>query len=433
MNLRSAFCVVAGLAVGPLAWAADAVPEVVPPAPEDPLIQAVALSSTGFAAGLFARLKEHPGNLFFAPFGLSQALVPLAAGARGATEEELTKVLHLTVPVVDAADGYTTLSRRLQHAAGGETALSFVKALWVQQWNTISSDYVELLREHCRSELRVIDFANSENAADWMNKWVSGRTDERIPTIAEPQTFDASTRLVVGNAVYFKAGWQTEFDPAQTVPGPFFAAAEPAAVEVPTMRQTSPFRLATQPGFRLLQLPYRGNRLVMVLLLPETGGSLPQIETELTAERISECLRSVQLAAPARVDLSLPRFKADRPVAQLAVALQEMGAHQVFDRTGAADMSGLGVNYDGEPIYLSGVNHHAKIVVDERGTEPPSATETAPTRAPAPEPAPVAGSPEAPVQPPVAFTVDRPFLFFICDPATGSLLFMGRVVDPRVS
>ncbi|MBK8478722.1 MAG: serpin family protein [Opitutaceae bacterium] len=436
MNLRSAFSIVAGLAVGGLAFGADAAGESQPP--EDPLLQAVAQSSTGFAAGLYAHLKAQPGNLFIAPFGLSQALVPLAAGARGTTEEELTKVLHLTVPVLDAADGYAALSRRLQLAAGGESALSFAKALWVQQWNTISSDYVEVLREHCRSELRVIDFADGENAAHWINKWVSDRTGERIPGLANPQSFDAGTRLVVGNAVCFRAGWAATFDPAQTTASPFFAATESEPVAVPTMRQTAPYRVASQAGFRLLQMPYRGDRLVMVLLLPEADASLPQIEEGLTAELIAECLRNVQRAEPARVDLSLPRFKAERPVAQLTAALQEMGARLVFDPNGAADMSGFGTNFDGETIHLSAVDHLAKFAVDETGAEPVAGVGAGPVSGPAPVAAPAAApvvegaAPAVPAQPAVAFTVDRPFLFFICDPATGSLLFMGRVVDPRV-
>ncbi len=434
MNLRSAFSIVAGLAVGGLALGADVAGES--QAPEDPLLQAVAQSSTGFAAGLYSHLKAQPGNLFLAPFGLSQALVPLAAGARGTTEEELTKVLHLTVPVLDAADGYAALSRRLQLAAGGESALSFAKALWVQQWNTISSDYVEVLREHCRSELRVINFADGENAAHWINKWVSDRTGERIPGLANPQSFDADTRLVVGNAVCFRAGWAATFDPARTTASPFFVAPEQEPVAVPTMRQTASYRVAAQAGFRLLQLPYRGERLVMVLLLPEPGGNLSQIEEGLTAELIAECLRNVQRAEPVRVELSLPRFKAERPVAQLTAALQEMGARQVFDPNGAADMSGFGMNFDGETIHLSAVDHLAKFAVDETGAEPVVAVGAGPASASvaAPAPSPVtAGAAEAPAQPPVAFTVDRPFLFFICDPATGSLLFMGRVVDPRVS
>ena len=438
MNLRSAFSVVAVLAVGGLGCVAMAADE--PPSPDDPLIQAVAQSSTGFAAGLYAQLKTQPGNLAFAPCGLSQALVPLAAGTRGSTEEELTKVLHLTVPVLDAADGYAMLARRLQRAAGGEAALSFAKSLWIQQWNTINSDYIELLREHCRSELRVIDFARGDHAARWMNQWVADRTGEMSPGIAEAQIFDATTRLVVGNAVCFKSGWQLEFDPAQTVAGPFAIGAEPAPVAVPTMRQTASYRLAAQAGFRLLQLSYRGDRLVMVVLLPEAGDTLPQIEAELTAERITECLRSVQRAEPVRVALSLPRFKAERPVVQLTAALQEMGARQIFDRTGAADFSGLGTNYDGEPVYLSGVNHLAKLVVDERGAAPPAAPGTSPAGPPAapavvpmavPPAAPVAATAEVPAASPAVFTVDHPFLYFICDPTTGSLLFMGRVVDPR--
>ncbi len=427
MNLRSVLSIWASLAVGSSGFATDAAPQ--PTSADEPLVLAVAQSSTGFAAALYAQLRAQPGNFTFAPFGLAQALVPLAVGTRSSTEAELSKVLQLSVPVVDAADGFAMLSRRLQRAAGGEEGLIFARSLWVQQWNTINSDFVEVLREHCRSELRVTDFTHAESAAHWMDKWVADRTGSQVRAIAEPQSFDTNTRLVVGSAVCLRAGWQTPFDPAQTAAGRFLAAAEPAPVEVPTMRQTGAYRLATQPGFRLLELPYRGERLAMVLLLPDEN--LPPVEEALTAESMAEWLRSVHQAGPAPVDLRLPRFKAERPLALLMEALQEMGVRQVCDRNGAADMSGLGTNYDSEPVYLSGVSHVAKFAVDEQGSAAPVSPAAVAVDASAQ--APVAGTPavQAPEQAPVAFTVDRPFLYFICDPVTGSVLFMGRVVDPR--
>ncbi len=464
-------------------------------APEDPLILSVSQASNGFAADLFAQLRRQPGNISFAPLSLSQSLLPILAGTQGQTGEELAKVLRLTVPVKEAADGYATLFRRLQRAAGGSARLDFAKALWVQQWNSVNPDYVELLRQHCRSELRVIDFARGEHAAHWINRWVSDATDDRIPAIAEAKSFEPETCLLVGNAVFFRVDWKDDFDPAQTAPAPFHIPAEPVAVsapapaanpavvapppapasqpaasnppapatpapaptatnaatspamgasarpvseatesvaqsatpapapvtiDVPTMRRVAPLRMVAQPGCRLLQLPYRGDQFSLVVLLPEANTPLAKIEEHLTSESLAEYLRAVRAADLARVEVRLPKFKSERPVLQLGAALKALGAKTVFDRSGAADFASFGSNLDGAPIYLSSINQLVKLSVDERGAEAGAAT------------APGSEVPyDVPVEAPAPFHVDRPFLFFICDNQTGSVLFMGRIVDPR--
>lgn len=466
MSSRKALCLVAGLAG--CGWLSAAEIASAPQAPEDPLIVAVAQSSTGFAADLYAQLRTQSGNITFAPLGLSQALLPIAAGAQGKTGDELAKALHLTVPVTEAADGLSALTRRLQRAAGGTARLDFTRAVWVQQWNAINSDYIELLRQHCRSELRVIDFGRAEHAAHWINRWVSDSTEDRIQAIADAKSFEPESCVLVGNAVLFRGEWKDDFDPAQTTLMAFHVPVEPSApvaeqsatapatlsptdastpaspaspategkaqpvapaaasvslttsVEVPMMRRVAPLRLAAQPGLRLLQLPYRGGHFSMVVLLPDASDSLAKIEEQLTAERIAELMRAVRTAEPVRVELALPRFKSERPVAKLGTAFEAMGAKTAFDRTGAADFSALGSNVDGAPIYLSAVSHLVKLSVDERGAEAEAST------------VPVAQVPyDVPVEAPKAFMVDRPFLFFICDNQTGGLLFMGRIVDPR--
>ena len=467
-------------------------------APEDPLIVAVTDASTRFAADLYGQLRNRPGNIVFAPLALSQALLPVVAGVQGPAAGEFGRALHLNVPVAEAADGFSTLARRLQRSVGGEQNLAISRALWVQQWNAIAGDYIDLVRQHYRSELRVIDFARPEYAVHWINRWVADRTEDRITAIADAKSYDIHSCVVVGNAVYFRSAWLRDFDPAHTEPAPFFvpeppqpapavpasaasgttassatpadsaptpapasapvavapaasaaavaakapnaadsaatpsqAAAAPAAtlpakpkpaapVDVPTMRRIGSYRTAAQPGFRLVQVPYRGEQLSLVILVPDNGATLSKIEAQLTATRIGECLRAVREAAPQRLELRLPRFKVEHSVPQLADALQGLGVKTVFDLAGAADFSTFGSNIDGAPIYLSAVTHALRLVVDEQGNL------GLPTTA---APAEAAGDASAPA----AFTVDRPFVFFICDQQTGALLFLGRIVDPRLS
>ena len=488
-------------AVRPSAPAATPAPATAPQAvqpapvqaPEDPLIVAVTDSSTRFAADLYGNLRNRPGNVVFAPLVLSQSLLPVAAGVQGSASGEFGRMLHLGVPVPEAADGFSTLVRRLQRSVGGESNLTVARALWVQQWNAINDEYIDLLRQHCHSELRVIDFARPEYAVHWINRWVSDRTEDRITAIADAKSYDIHSCLVVGNAVYFRSGWQRDFDPALTEPAPFFVpeppaerpAAQPAApassaapvaaastsgtpaaaasapspvpaaasapapvaaadpvkgpaaapvppvpaaakpvepVAVPMMRRIGFYRMVAQPGFRLVQVPYRGEQLSLVILLPDNSATLSKIEAQLTPSRINECLRALRDAAPQRLELRLPRFKVEHSVSQLADALQGIGLKTVFDLAGAADFSSFGTNIDGAPIYLSAVTQNIQLVVDEQGNlglpSTPSSAEAVP---------------DASAAAPAAFTVDRPFVFFICDEQTGALLFFGRIVDPRVS
>ena len=213
-----------GLAVGVvglgLRLAAAEVPPV-PQAPDDPRILAVAQSSTGFAADLYSRLRTRPGNFTIAPLGLAQALLPIAAGSRGTAGEELAAVLHLSVAPAEAADGCTILTQRLERAAGGEDGLAFARALWVRPQNAIDTDFVELLRQRCACELRVIDFGQGDHAIHWMNRWISARTGDRILAIADATTLEPDANLVVGAAVYFDGEWQDAFDPTLTVMAPF--------------------------------------------------------------------------------------------------------------------------------------------------------------------------------------------------------------------
>jgi serine protease inhibitor len=470
-------------------------PQAVQPAPvqapEDPLIVAVTDSSTRFAAELYGNLRNRPGNVVFAPLALSQSLLPVAAGVQGSASGEFGRMLHLNVPVPEAADGFSTLVRRLQRSVGGESNLTVARALWVQQWNAINDEYIDLLRQHCHSELRVIDFARPEYAVHWINRWVSDRTEDRITAIADAKSYDIHSCLVVGNAVYFRSGWQRDFDPALTEPAPFFVpeppverpAAQPVApassaapvaaasgtpvaaaasaspapaaapapapvatadpakgpvaapvppvpaaakpvepVAVPMMRRIGFYRMVAQPGFRLVQVPYRGEQLSLVILLPDNSATLPKVEAQLTTPRINECLRALRDSAPQRLELRLPRFKIEHSVPQLVDAFQGIGLKTVFDLSGAADFSSLGTNIDGAPIYLSAVTQSIRLVVDEQGNLGLPATSASA------EPA-VDSSAAAPA----AFTVDRPFVFFICDQQTGALLFFGRIVDPRVS
>ncbi len=488
MRYRNLLCACASLSL--CGWSAAAENVTENRAPEDPLILAVARASSDFAADVYGRLQTEPGNLVFAPLSLAQSLLPVAAGARDSAGDVVLRTLHLGLPVAEAGDGFAALERRLEREAGGAKRAGVARALWLQQWNSVEGDFVETLRRHCRAEFRVIDFSRQEYAAHWINRWVSDRTDDRVRAIVAADSIAPDSCLFVGSAVYFEADWAVDFDPALTAPDTFWVPVAPApvppatrageegapaadrpapladapapppvaesadapggavdavpppaseqaaiadapspaaipepapieleAVEVPMMRRVGALRVARAHGFEMVQVPYRNDQLAFVALVPTKGSSLSEAGQAVTGEVLRDCLARLEAATPARVELRLPRLTINQLVPRLDAALRELGAADVFDQSGVADFSGLGTNLQGEPIYLSAVRQMVVLSLDERGVD--SLTNTP------------AAAYDAPVEAPVAFPVDRPFLYVICDRPTGAILFWGRVVDPR--
>ena len=435
---------------------------------EDPLVQSLARSSAAFAADLLVQTRGRPENVAFAPVGLMQALLPVAAGVDGRARGEFAQTLHLGVGLPEAADGLGALAEQLQRGAGGADVLDFARSLWVRDSVALNPAYVDFLWKRCRSELRAGAFRTPEVAAYWMNRWITDRTGGRVRTVVAERALSPETLLVVGCAVHFQGEWAAAFDPAATAdsefalplptqpapvapPPPAVAAdASPAGadpvgaavqesapagvvaaspVAVPTMRRVAPLRLAALPGFRLVEVPFRGDRLALVVLLPAEGNSLAQVEAEFTAERMIEWLRAVRSAPARQVDLRLPRFAVAADVQRLETILQAAGITTAFDRAGAADFSVAGEDLAGDPLSLTAVNQVVHFAVTESGggRESPTAPSSPAASATAAAPAPT----DAPVEPPVLFAVNRPFLFWVCDRQTGCVVYLGRVVDPR--
>ncbi len=441
---------VAGFAGCGWLFAADGT--VAPPASETQLADAVALSSAAFATDLYAQLHTRPGNLAFAPLGLMQALLPVAAGAGEGTHEEFVRALHLSVPVPEAADGLAALARRLQDDAGGADNLDFAYALWVRDSLALRPEYVDFLWQRSRSELRGADFGRSDVAAQWMNRWISDRTGGRIARIADERILGPATCLVAGSAVYFEAEWLEGFDPQATAPAAFHrkperaaapaasltagtsqgalttAEAEPARaagadekpVEVPMMHRVGALRLAALPGVRLVEIPFRGDRLAMVVALPAEGTPLAEVEAALVAGRLTEWMGAVKKAELRQIDLQLPRFKAAEALPDLGAVLAAAGLRAAFDPGGAADFTLCGMDLAGAPLHLSGVTHRLKFSLTEHGARAAATTAT-----PAAEP-----QYDRPVELPTSFQVNRPFLYWVGDRQSGCVLLLGRVVDP---
>ncbi len=379
-------------------------------------LENLARGNSAFAIDLYQFLKdEGSGNLFFSPYSISVALAMTYAGARGETERQMADTLHFTLPqdrLHAAFNGLDQeLARRGAEAEGKDEQgfrLHIVNALWGQDGASFLADFLDILAENYGAGLRLLDFAgNPEEARLIINDWVSEQTEGRIEDLIPQRAIDATTRLVLTNAIYFNAAWAQPFEQSRTRDGTFHLL-DGGETTVPMMRQTESFGYADGKDFQAVELMYDGWELSMVVLLPEAG-KFETFEESLDAERVDAIVDSL---ARREVALTMPAYEIESDFS-LVDALEAMGMPDAF--TGAADFSGITGNPD---LYISDVIHKAFVSVDEEGTEAAAATAVIMVEA-ALEP-----------QQPVEFTADRPFVFFIRDIQTDTMLFVGRVVNP---
>jgi serpin B len=373
-----------------------------------------ARAGAAFGVDLYRILDARDGNVFFSPYSVSEALALLSSGADGSTRRELLGTLHWTGSPSRMAGAFGAQDLQLSHAAPGGAVLSVANGLWYQRGHEPRASFLETARRDYGADIRVADFAaDLPVSRNMINYWVRQKTLGKIPDLLPPGALTINTRLVLANAIYFKGSWQSRFDARRTAPRPFFSGVGRGAM-APTMALKAPFRTASADGCDLLELPYAGGELSMVILLPQTRDGLPALEQGLGAAGLSRWLAALDKAAPGELEVALPRFKMSYS-AELTGPLQRLGMAASFAE-GIADFSGINGKRD---LYVSAVVHKAYVDVNEEGTEAAAATGIV-----------VASLAVQVVQ---NFNVDHPFLFLIRDASTGSILFLGRIVDPQAA
>jgi serpin B len=369
--------------------------------------------NTRFAFDLFARLRQSDGNVVYSPYSISTALAMTRAGARGRTADEMDKALHFTLPQDRLHPAAGALVRDLSAAHRGNKPnyqLTVANALWGQKNHGFLAAFLNLTRTDYGAELTEVDFINArEEARRTINAAVEKQTKEKVKELLKPDHLTPATRLVLTNAIYFKAEWETKFDRNSTRAQPFQLTAE-RKVKVPTMAGTAKFPYLDGDTFQLVELPYAGRDLSMLVLLPKKVDGLADLEKDLTAEKLAEWHGKLR---EAEVLVSLPKFKLTGAF-ELKKALKAMGMERAFDSQ-RADFSGMSGSSDG--LSIQDVIHKAFVDVNEEGTEAAGATAVV-MRLGGPPPR------------PVPFRADHPFVFLVRDNRSGSVLFVGRIADP---
>ncbi|PIE34623.1 hypothetical protein CSA56_07195 [candidate division KSB3 bacterium] len=376
----------------------------------DGMTQQLIEGNNSFALDLYGKLCREEGNIFFSPYSISSALAMTYAGARGETASQMADTLHF-IEHADLHNAFSHVTEQLEEIEqAGNIALAIANALWVQKDYNLLEEFVELVTRKYGAGIFPIDFAEAyKDARDTINAWVEEQTNQRIRDLLAQGTLNGFTRLVLINAIYFKGNWELPFEEDNTAEEPFWVTPE-KDVQAAMMQQQQTFKYGEIETAQILHMPYAGEELSMVIVLPKARDGLQTLEQELTKDLLSEWRESASMRD---VKVWLPKFTITSQF-NLADTLQEMGMIDAFSEK--ADFSGIAGS---QQLALSHAIHKAFVEVNEEGTEATAATAVMVELTSIQEPEPV---PE--------FRADHPFLFLIQENQTGSILFLGRVVKP---
>jgi serpin B len=369
--------------------------------------------SNQFAVELYAHLRSARGNLFFSPWSLSTALALAQAGARGGTAEQMAQTLHLAPDTKDRQRRFTAGHQgSTRDGAARGLRLLLVNTLWGQTHYGFQPAYLKTAKDSFGAELVEVDFGYAPGAArKTINDHIARQTEGKIQDLIPDRLLDATTRLVLTNAVYFEANWATPFPKAHTKEGLFHSGKDQTA-KVQFMNLTARLPYFEDNKLQALELPYAGGELALDVILPRALDGLGLLEKDLTSATLAEWVRRLRSRS---VAVALPRFRTSAQF-ELREVLSQMGMPVAFSETDA-DFSGMTENE--APLYLAAVVHKAFVEVSEEGTEAAAASAVA------------AKVRSIDVSPSSVFRADHPFLFLIRDKRSGKILFLGRLCEPR--
>ncbi|MDB4943449.1 MAG: hypothetical protein JWP97_2983 [Labilithrix sp.] len=390
--------------------------------PSVPAADADALrdGNAAFATDLYKELTRAPAaassNVFFSPYSISLALAMTYAGARGTTASQLATGMHFTLPAerlhpaFDALD--LALTARGENAAGSDGQpfrLRVVNSMWGAPETTFAPTFLDTLAESYGAGVRLTDFASDPEASrKTINEWTSTQTEARIKELLPAGSIQNVTRFVLVNAIYFNAAWKTPFEKESTAPGTFHGVNGDVTTDL--MHRSGTLAYAHGDGYQAIALPYDGDELSFVAVLPDALGAF---EAGFSADQASGI--AAALAPTENVALTLPSFEIKGATVSLKDVLAARGITDAFSPE-KADFSGISAT---EKLWISDVVHQAFVAVKEKGTEAAAATAVI-----------GAGSAAAP-QKTIDVSFDKPFVFFVRDNATGAILFLGRYVSAK--
>ena len=369
-----------------------------------------------FSIDLYAKLKEPEKNLFFSPFSIFTAIAMVFTGARGLTENQIKETLHITLDQNRFHSEFKKLLKILYGERGSE--LHLANLLCIQKGYELLEQFLWVIDDKYSGAIWELDFKDVAESCAKINSWVAEQTRGKIKNIIE--TINENMGLILVNAIYFKGEWNSPFEEKDTKDEPFTLISG-EEVLVPMMHQKDKFCFLEEDGFQILEMHYKGIRIFgtleqisMVIFLPEKKNGLDELENILTFEQIINHLSRLQKLWERKIKVIFPRFKIETRY-ELSENLSDLGITDAF--TNRSDFSGIAKD---PPQSISKVIHKAFVDVNERGTEAAAATALT-----------MLGASMGPRQEPPEFRADHPFLFLLIDSQTRTILFIGRVMNPK--
>jgi serpin B len=392
------------------------------PPPEND-VQALARSYNALGADLYKKLRSASagkGNLAMSPASIGIALGMTWLGARGDTAQQMQKTMHLTLEPAALEKAHAGVLSEWLAPNTDDLVLRVANRLFVERTLKVEAPFLKATRDGFGAPVELMDFAKAPGPSRTrINDWVSQQTRERIRDLLPPDGVSNDTRVVLTNAMYFKAKWATPFEESATKPKPFYAEGT-RKIGAPTMSQVGHYAYREVGDVEVAEIPYSGARFAMAIVLPKKRDGLGGVEDKLSAEVLQSWLGGKQ--EHKRLRLELPKFKVEPgATVRLKDALSELGMPVAFDRA-KADFTGIHVFKRPEDrLLISNVFHKAFVEVNEKGTEAAAATAVSMAKAGAAPPS----------DEPKPFVADHPFLFVLRDVKSQMVLFIGRVTQPK--
>ncbi|XP_015275444.1 PREDICTED: leukocyte elastase inhibitor-like [Gekko japonicus] len=380
-------------------------------------MEQLASANAHFALDLFQKFREADptGNIFYSPLSISTAIAMVFLGARENTAKELAKTFHFD-DIEDLHSRFQKLNAQFNRS-DAPYIVKVANRLYGEKTYNFLQDFLTSTQKNYGAELSAVDFQNAPSEVrKEINQWVEEQTGGKILELLPEDSLNPMTRLVLVNAIYFKGTWVEQFKEEDTEEKPFrLNKKEKKTVKIMYMKKKLPFRYIPECKCRVLELPYKGKELSMVILLPDdiedNSTGLEQLEKELTFAKLQEWTQAREMSSSRKVHVRLPKFKLEETY-DLKSSLSALGLQDVFD-SHKADLSGMSGSRD---LHVSKIVHKSFIEVNEEGTEAAAAT---------------AGMIMLMCMPvEEEFNADHPFLFIIRHNPTQSMLFFGRVASP---
>lgn len=364
-----------------------------------------------FALELYRRVRVDGKNIFYCPFSISAALAMTYAGARNETEKQMSRVLHFDTDQDRFHQDYKELLKHLGSVEKKDSLeMSLSNSMWAQKDYPFLSSYIDLVKKYYKAKLTNVDFkADLNNSRLAINKWVDAETNGKIKDLLAENSLSDLTRLVLVNAIYFKGAWEKVFREQDTKTNTFITA---GAVNVTAdfMYMESKFACTETEALQVLELPYAGKNVSMLIFLPKATDGIASLEKGFSIDNYYSWTAGLKLQ-PAKI--YIPKFKMTAEF-ELSDALKQLGMTDAFSLN--ADFSGMTGTRD---LEIDKVIHKAFIDVNEKGTEAAAATAV------------VIREKSMPANQ-MIFRADHPFMFVLRDNATNNILFIGKVADPSV-